>query len=338
MQQNRALIRLDHIAENARSLKMRANGAKLCAVVKADGYGHGAAEAARALSGCADMYAVALVEEGMRLRLTCREDILVLVPPLTEGEALRGMLGGLIFTVGDAADLALVARTAEKYSLSARCHLKVNTGMNRFGFDAPAFSEISAGKLPRRVRIEGIYSHFYMPENAAAARLQYDKFLSLCGLAEKRFGRITRHLAATGGLLADPSYCLDMVRPGIGLYGYLPAGFAGTLPLKRAMSVRSSVVCSRPYVSWGAGYGGYSGSGHLTAVRCGYADGFFRSGGLGNVNSLCMDACLYSQKKEKYAEVCVLDDADAYAEKCGTISYEVLVRAAERAVKIYVGG
>ena len=92
MQQNRAVIRLDHIRENA----LRASaGVRLCAVVKADAYGHGAAEVARALRGVADCFAVALVDEGAKLRLACPSDILVLVPALTEEEAVRGIAAGL---------------------------------------------------------------------------------------------------------------------------------------------------------------------------------------------------------------------------------------------------
>lgn len=338
MQQNRAVIRLDHIRENAKILR-RAADAKLCAVVKADGYGHGAAETARALAGVADMFAVALVDEGACLRLSCPADILVLVPPLSEEEALRGVASGLIFTVGDAADCALVSRAAEKLGKTARCHLKVNTGMNRFGFDLTGFSAFCKSRKPRNVRIEGIFSHFYMPENAEVTKNQFVRFQLFCDLAENAFGGLVKHIAATGGLLADGRYALDMVRPGIGLYGYLPHGFAGALPLKKAMRVYSSAVCSRRFGSGGAGYGAYAGGAGswLTAVRCGYADGFFRRGGIGNVNSLCMDVFLYPQKKEKYGEVCVLSDADAYAEANGTISYEVLVNAGKRAVKIYVG-
>lgn len=338
MQQNRAVIRLDHIRSNAQALRKRA-GTKLCAVVKADGYGHGAAEVARALSGTADMFAVALVDEGARLRLCCSSEILVLVPPLSEEEALRGIYAGLVFTVGDAADFALIARAASKAGTRARCHLKVNTGMNRFGFDLSAFYAMCLAGCGEHVRIEGIYSHFYMPEDVSAARDQFRRFQVFCCLAENSFGPLVKHIAATGGLLASPDYALDMVRPGIGLYGYLPHGFENAISLKKAMRVYASAVSCRRYAYGGAGYGRYEGpgEGYLSAVRCGYADGLFRRGGIGNVNSLCMDAFLYSQKIEKYGEVCVFSDADAYAAENGTISYEALVNAGRRAVRIYVG-
>lgn len=338
MQRNRAVVRLNNIVENAECFARLAGGAKLCAVVKADAYGHGAQAVAGALSGVADCYAVALVEEGVQLRLAgVREEILVLVPPLCEEEALRGAHYGLTFTVGDAQDYDLLSRTCDRYGLVARCHVKANTGMNRFGFDLPEFRAFLSRRMSGRVFVEGIYSHFYRPEHAPTAARQFALFGTFCEAGERAFGRLTRHIAATGGALASPGYVLDMVRIGIGLYGYLPAGFAGALSLRPALSVYTSVAAEREWRQGGAGYGDFSpGRGRLAVLRAGYADGFFRSGGIGNVNALCMDAHLSRAPAQKYGEVCIFSDADAYAAANGTISYEALVRVCGRAVKEYV--
>ena len=153
MQENRAVIRLGSIRANAQYFLSRAQGAKLCAVVKADAYGHGAVAVAQALSGVADMFAVALVEEGAQLRHAgVREDILVLCPPLGEDDVVRGARHRLIFTVSDAEDYRLLGRVCEQYGICVSCHIKVNTGMNRFGFDADAFDKFLAGRLSGRVR------------------------------------------------------------------------------------------------------------------------------------------------------------------------------------------
>ena len=129
-----------------------------------------------------------------------------------------------------------------------------------------------------------------------------------------------------------------MVRVGIGLYGYLPEGFflpAGTL--RPALSVSAQVACAREYRGGGAGYGGYIPQGKdLCVVRAGYADGFFRANA--GKNSLCMDACVEESKRNKYDEVCIFSDADAYARRHGTISYEALVNVGRRAVREYVSG
>ncbi len=339
MQRNRAIVRLSDIRENAEKFAALAGGAKLCAVVKADAYGHGAETVAPALEGVADCFAVALVGEGVALRLAgVRKDVLVLVPPLCEEEVLRGISYGLIFTVGDAQDYALIASVCKKYGLCARCHIKANTGMNRFGFDFPAFRAFAAGRLCGNVSAEGIYSHFYRPEHAETAARQFSLFGEFCREGERAFGKLIRHIAATGGTIASPDYRLDMVRIGIGLYGYLPGGFAGALPLKRALTVCSTVAAVRECTGGGAGYGEFGPVyGRLAAVRAGYADGFSRAGGVGNVNVLCMDAFLSRIPAEKYAEVCVFSDADAYAERNGTISYEALTRVCGRAERVYEG-
>lgn len=337
MQQNRAEIRTDILLSNAQYFRSRAAGAAFCAVVKADAYGHGAAMTTKILSGTADMFAVSLVEEGVRLRYAgVAEDILVLTPPLCEEEVLRGALHGLIFSAGDAADYAILQKTAAKYGLCARCHFKVNTGMNRYGFSLPALRRFLRGKLSDRVSVEGIYSHFYRPENRAVTQEQFEKFGAFCRLGERAFGRLVKHIAATGGTLASREYCLDMVRIGIGLYGYLPAGFS--LPqgsISPVMRVYSTVAAVHRYASGGAGYGDYIPHGkHLATVRSGYADGYLRSTVRGNC--LCMDARVCESQARKYDDVCVLSDADVYAVAHGTIPYEVLVHASERAVKVYV--
>ena len=333
MQPCRAVIRLDAIRGNAALLRAKAAGAKLCAVVKADAYGHGGAMVCQALAGVADCFAVALVEEGVRLRLAgISADILVLVPPLSIEEAVRAALYGLTVSVGDGQDIALVSRALAGRGLTVRVHLQVNTGMNRFGFEEAPFAALCGEGLPPCMRAEGVYSHFYAPHDAAVTREQFSRFCAFRARAEQAFGRLTAHIAATGGVLAAEGYCLDLVRPGIGLYGYAPQGFARG-GLRPAMRVYAQVAANRIYRGGGMGYRSLRPRGDVLAVvRCGYADGFFRRG------RLCMDAAVEESPRKKYERVCVLSDADECARECGTISYEVLVRAAARAERVYVNG
>ncbi len=333
MQPCRAVIRLDAIRGNAALLRAKAAGAKLCAVVKADAYGHGGAMVCQALAGVADCFAVALVEEGVRLRLAgISADILVLVPPLSIEEAVRAALYGLTVSVGDGQDIALVSRALAGRGLTVRVHLQVNTGMNRFGFEEAPFAALCGEGLPPCMRAEGVYSHFYAPHDAAVTREQFSRFCAFRARAEQAFGRLTAHIAATGGVLAAEGYCLDLVRPGIGLYGYAPQGFARG-GLRPAMHVYAQVAANRIYRGGGMGYRMRRPRGDVLAVvRCGYADGFFRCG------RLCMDAAVEESPRKKYERVCVLSDADECARACGTISYEVLVRAAARAERVYVNG
>ena len=333
MQPCRAVIRLDAIRGNAALLRAKAAGAKLCAVVKADAYGHGGAMVCQALTGVADCFAVALVEEGVRLRLAgISADILVLVPPLSIEEAVRAALYGLTVSVGDGQDIALVSRALAGRGLTVRVHLQVNTGMNRFGFEEAPFAALCGEGLPPCMRAEGVYSHFYAPHDAAVTREQFFRFCAFRARAEQAFGRLTAHIAATGGVLAAEGYCLYLVRPGIGLYGYAPQGFARG-GLRPAMRVYAQVAANRIYHGGGMGYRMRRPRGDaLAVVRCGYADGFFRR------CRLCMDAAVEESPRKKYERVCVLSDADECARACGTISYEVLVRAAARAERVYVNG
>ena len=339
MQKVRAEIRLDHIRNNAEYFAERAKGAAMCAVVKADAYGHGAAAVAQTLRNTADCFAVSLVEEGAQLRHAGTEkDILVLTPPLSEEEVVRGAAEDLIFTVGDARDYALLVRVCEKFGLVARCHVKANTGMNRYGFSYAGFCRFSGGKLSDRVAVEGIYSHFYRPEDAQTTEAQFVYFTKFSEAAEKVFGRLTKHISATGGVLASLRYRLDMVRIGIGLYGYVPGGFSDKEgALKPAMRVYAQVASERKKVFGGAGYGKTDcPNGRLCTVRAGYADGFWREGAEGSVNVLCMDAYVARNSVSKYGYIELLTDADAYAQAHGTISYEVLVRMGGRAERVYV--
>ena len=333
MQRARAVISLANIRKNALFFKERA-GTALCAVVKADGYGHGAAQVASALGGTANFFAVSLVGEGEQLRLSgVREDILVFTPPLCEEEVLRGLYHGLVFTVGDCADYALLLRVCKKYGLRARFHFKVNTGMNRYGADARELARLLS-RQDASVRAEGIYSHFYRPEAAAVRRAQFSRFLRACAAAEARCGALMRHIAATGGALADDGCALDAVRIGIGLYGYVPQGFSlprGTLA--PAMRVDAAVSAARRYRFGGAGYGAnVPHARRLYTVRCGYADGLPRAA---SPFPRCMDAAVCEGAARKYGRVPVLTDADALAKARGTIAYEVLVNAGRRAERVY---
>ena len=110
---------------------------KLCAVVKADAYGHGGEEIANALSAYADYFAVALLSEAVGIRqAVCGKSILIFTPPMSEEEVYIAAKNGFILTLADYSCAKLICQTAKKYSLKIRVHLKGNTGMNRYGVNA----------------------------------------------------------------------------------------------------------------------------------------------------------------------------------------------------------
>ena len=155
-----ATVHLQAIRNNAKAFKER-TGVRLCAVVKANAYGHGAEEVANALSGIADCFAVALLEEALALRVaTCGKDILILTPPLSEEDIFACASNGFIVTLSDLRTARLAERACKRYGCTLRVHLKVNTGMNRYGMHLPALGKTCKYlRESKYIRVEGVYSH-----------------------------------------------------------------------------------------------------------------------------------------------------------------------------------
>ncbi len=343
MQKVIAKIHLNHIVENAKYFK-KITGVDLCAVVKADAYGHGAEEVALSLFPYADSFAVAITDEALKIRTaSCGKEILILSPPLCEEEILSASYNDFTLTVPDLYTARRIVDACQKHLLSAKVHLKVNTGMNRYGMSAQELGK-TCKYLARYpfVKVRGIYSHLYDFDRRVCESQKAD-FTKRVSLAKNYFPDITVHLSATYGALLGKEYAFDMVRIGLGLYGYLPTPKLQA-PLKKAMSVYAPVVANRKYGYGGAGYGKLTKDFYpdrLYTLRLGYADGFLRRKDNGlfgyeaNANNLCMDACIRIGKAPRGSFLPVMIDADKTAQKTDTISYEVLCSATRRAERIY---
>ena len=274
-------------------------------MVKANAYGHGALRVAEALLPYASSYAVSLVDEGVALRLGgIEKDILVLTPPVDRYDVERAKSYGLILTVPDT-ERAILCK-------NARVQLALNVGMNRYGFDKKE-------DLPP-LRVEGIYSHM---TDALPYEEQYALFMRLCEEWKRDYPEAKLHLSATKGFLQDGRYHLDLVRIGIGLYGY------GAPSLKPAMKVYALSVQSRRYERGGFGYFAGRKTPFVTTLRAGYGDGFFRG------DSYCMDAIVKSGKFPCGRIVPLMENAEAEAERCKTIPYEILTAFGKRGVYVY---
>ncbi len=341
-----AKIYLENIKHNARAFSALTKK-PICAVVKANGYGHGAEGVVCALESEVSCFAVSLVSEAIAIFVSaCGRDILVLTPPLNEEETVLCARLGCIVSVGDLATAYAVVRTAEKFKLPVRVHIKANTGMNRYGANLQTLGRICACfKKCAFINVEGIYSHLY-GNTKARARAQRDLFCRAVIVCKRYYPQAIAHLSATYGALLGDEFVFDMTRIGIGLYGYLPDG-ARDLPkqktkalnLKKGMEIYATVSASRKFIEGGAGYGEdlISKPNRVYTCRIGYADGFLRkknNGVLGaedNANNFCMDACVRVGAKRKGTRVLIMSDAARTAKKTGTISYEVLCAATRRA-------
>lgn len=323
MQKTLSFVNLRAIRHNAMRVRSVLKDKFFYAVVKADAYGHGAEETARYIEDIADGFCVAIIEEGIALRVAgITKPVLVFAPPLDYFDVARADFYSLTLTVNSVQTARLIK--------NSRCHIKVNTGMNRLGVsisELPAVLNILSSE-----QIEGVYSHMYAPHDASASVKQLLLFERAEELVRAKQSEICAHFSSSGGILKGGRYLKDGARCGILLYGYAPQGFkrTGFVP---ALSVYARRMQTTRFIGGGVGYS-FADRNYktLTAFRLGYADGFFRTVPLGE-KALCMDAFMREDGGEL---ACVMNDADEYARRCGTISYEVLTKVTARSERVYI--
>ena len=281
-----AEIDLSAIEHNVRVLVELAGDAELCAVVKADGYSHGAVPVARtAVRAGASWLGVALVEEGVELRESGIEaPILVLSEPRPLQMGLV-VAHGLVPTVYTGEGLASAAAAANQAGVTLPVHLKVDTGMHRVGA-APADAEFLARAIASKpeLDLEGVWSHCPVADevdNPFTAG-QVEALTAVVGALDRAGLRPRyRHLANSAATLAWPDSHFDMVRCGISIYGLAPApALDGIADLRPAMSLRSEVSLVRRVpageaVSYGHRWRAESDT-LVATVPIGYADGLRR--------------------------------------------------------------
>ena len=321
MQKATAVISLNAIEKNARFVRSLIGDKKFYAVVKANAYGHGAEEVALRLENIVDGFCVAINSEGAALRVAgVSKPVLVFTPPLSEEDAEEADYYNLTVTVN--------GERAARLAKNLPCHIKVNTGMNRVGCDISELTKVLS--LLDKNLVNGIYSHMYAPADRKSVREQLGIFKQAVALAKAINPEATAHISSSAGVLSGSEYLFDGARVGILLYGYPPAGFTATVT--PAMQVYAPLVQSTDPCGHGAGYmrttAVYS---RLYTYRYGYADGLPRVSKLGE-SPLCMDGFVSDSGGDMR---CVLADAQKIAADCGTISYEILCRAAGRCEKIY---
>jgi len=279
-------IDLDAVAHNVRELCRIVAPAQLCAVVKADGYGHGAVPVARAaVEAGADWLAVALVEEGRVLRAAGIDaPVLVLSEPRPK-EMVEVVDSDLTPTVYSGEGLAAAEAAAIHAGIELGVHLKVDTGMHRVGAlprDSAMLARAISDKLA--LRLDGVWTHCAVadePDDPYTDE-QLDRFEAVIDeLAAAGHRPPFVHAANSAVGLAFPRGRYDLVRAGIGIYGIPPSpALAGLADLRRAMSVRSEVsmvkrLAAGERVSYGLRWQA-STECTIATVPIGYADGIRR--------------------------------------------------------------
>lgn len=332
-----AEISLEKLKSNAhKSFALLKSGVKRCAVVKSNAYGHGLVEVASALYPHCDYYAVSLLDEVVKLRQSGIDKPIIILTPVFENTVDGLVRNNAIITVTKFSDVDLIEKSAKKQDKKVSVHLAINSGMNRLGFSSEnkINNVIERIKQSEFVKIDGAFSHFADVSDKEFCEKQYQRFLKLSKPIKYYNKNAVLHLSASGGLLLDSDYQLDMVRVGILLYGYTPYK-TDKIKVEPIMKVKANAILSRANVeNEHLLYGNYiCKHKRITLLRLGYADGFLRRGMKNSTNNLCMDIC--AVKGVKRGLVTVMDNAQELAEKTGTIAYEILVNVTARAKFVY---
>lgn len=360
-------IDLGAVAHNVEVLRSVAAPAAVCAVVKADGYGHGAVPVGRAaIEAGAEWLGVALVEEGRVLREAgIRCPILVLSEPRPL-EMVEVVAYDLTPSLYSGEGLAAAAAAANQGGRSLDVHLKIDTGMGRVGArPADALGLATAITDKADLHLAGVWTHCAVADDPVdpytTAQLDtYDAVLADLGGAG--FDIALRHAANSALTLSSPRGRYDMVRCGIATYGLAPSRAVATAELRPVMRLRSQVsfakrVTAGERISYGLAWEAERDT-TVATVPIGYADGIRRrSGAVGGevlirgfrrriVGTVTMDQLMVDCGDGPIAagdEVVLIGDqgddaisADEWAERLDTISYEVVCDIASRVSRRYI--
>lgn len=261
---------------------------KICAVIKADAYGHGAVAVGRYLESAVEYFAVATVDEAIELReagIQLPIIILSYVSPSRYDEVVRYGVTQTVYSFETAEQLAKAAKAQGK---TAKAHVALDTGMSRIGF---AVNERSADDIRRISRLEsleleGMFTHFSCADmyDKSYSRMQMERYDHMCDMLDERNVVIPiKHICNSAGIMEFDSHRFQMVRSGIITYGLYPSEEVDktALDLKPAMSFRSHVVNVHTAeagigVSYGATFVTKEPM-RIATVSVGYADGYPRA-------------------------------------------------------------
>jgi len=366
-----AEIDLDNLANNMKEIRrLTDKKAQVTAVIKADGYGHGAKYIAQTLlENGADRFAVAVLDEALELR---NSDVTVpiLVLGYTQPDRAKAIIKNNIEQAVYSYELAkALSEEAVKQNKEAKIHIKLDTGMGRIGLRADE-SAIDCIKeiyeLPN-LTIEGMFTHFAIADekDKTYTEEQFNKFMWVANRLEEEGIKIRlKHCGNSATIIDLPKMHLDMVRAGIILYGLAPSQDVelDKINLKQVMSLKVRIthvkeINSGESVSYGRKFIASKKS-KIASLPIGYADGYTRmlSGkaeALVNgirvpvVGRICMDQCmidvtgiedvkvgdevvLFGKQKGSFISI------DEIAEKLGTINYEVVCMIGKRVPRVYV--
>lgn len=358
-----AEVYIDNLKYNFDMIRNTAKATKVCCVIKANAYGHGAVRLGRLYERWgADFLAVSNIEEALQLRRAgINLPILNLgyCPPACAGILARENVSQCVFSREYAAALSENAKAA---GVSVKIHIKIDTGMGRLGFDGKQgdISEIEGVYRLPSLFFEGVFTHFSVADEGKAGeeytRAQHAAF---CRIVQRLEGHGIsvgiRHAAGSAAIFAYPETHLDMVRAGIALYG-----ISSSAPLRPALALRTVVshlkeVRAGDSIGYGRAFVAPK-TMKVATLPVGYADGLWRSnypnrlrvalaeGYAPIVGRICMDQCMVDVTEISGAEIGATvtvyslfgeNSVEKVAQKNGTIGYEILCAIGARVPRIY---
>lgn len=370
-----AEVDLDQIAANVRLVRHHIHkSCELMGVVKADAYGHGVyAIVPVLLEHGVNRLAVSMIDEAIELRKS-GIDVPILVLSYTDPRRASEIVAYRITQTVYSRDLAKALSTAAiQQNTDVRIHIKVDTGMGRVGFLAgyQAIKEIHWIRSLPRVIVEGLYTHFASADEPDD-RYTWQQFEQFMGIS-RELDRVglpipLKHVCNSAATMRFPAMHLDMVRPGLLLYGMNPCGAAGWDALRPAMTLKTSIILNKvlpggSYISYGRTYV-TSRESRIATIPIGYADGYSRrlSGRafvllhgqrVPVVGRICMDTCMIDISEVQDRPVDVGDEVilfgprsaditsqavtvDEVAAWMDTINYEVTCLIGRRVPRAYI--
>ena len=364
-----AEISLDNIRHNYRAIRASLPaGCRFLGVVKADAYGHGALTVSRLLQEeGADYLAVSCLDEALELRqggVTMPILILGHTPPEYTGTLIAMDITQTVTCLAKAVEYSA---EAVKLGRDLKIHIKLDTGMSRLGFlcaggyfDEGVQNVIDSCRLPGLIP-EGVYTHFAVSDEPGEdcrdyTLGQFRLFMDMIRAVKERGGIefAIRHCANSGAVANYPEMALDMVRPGLLLYGYGDGGKLSLRPCMRLVTTVSTIKFYEPgtAVSYGRRFVTERRT-RMGVLAIGYADGLPRAAGnqcsfaagdgfAPQRGSICMDMCMVDLTERP--EVDVGSQVELFGNKCsiyqlsdaaGTIPYELLCAVSKRVPRVY---
>ena len=363
-------INLDNLVHNLKEIKRVTNDtSEIMAVVKADAYGHGAIEIAKALIGEGiKRLAVATMSEAIELR---KEgiDSKILILGYTPRNQFKYLLKyDIIPTIYDYDAAFILSKTARHMNKTCNIHVKIDTGMNRLGFkskDETVEEILKISKL-KGIYLEGIFSHFACADehDKSFAKIQFEEFKLLIDKLKMLNLKIDiKHISNSAAIIDLPKYHLNLVRAGISLYGLYPSREVSvdTIDLKPVMTLKTQIsnIKSVPKgtgISYGQVFTTDKAS-LIATIPIGYADGFSRlldgnslvtidEKKVDVVGKICMDQCMLDvtdienlhidKEVTIFGEGKNVNSAEDIAKNLGTISYEVVCMISRRVPRVYI--